>query len=436
MIIINVTILPADTYIVVNKTVLDEMDRKIISLLYQPIIGHVAVSLYYTLLDDLDKLQVMSDDFSHHHLMSYMQLRLDDVVMAREKLEAVGLLKTYVKQGDVNHYVYMIYSPISASEFFSHPILNIVLYNNLGKNEYDKLLNYFKIPKLNLRDYQDITVKFSDVFKTVSGRSEIELPEMKEKSSNSIVLDNSIDFNLLISSIPKSMLHERCFSSDVKNLINSLAFTYNIDDLQMQGLVRDSLNEKGMIDKNLLRKSCRNSYQFDNYGMLPTLVYVKQPEYLKKPIGDNSKWAKMVYTFENTTPYDYLKAQYKGSKPTSRDLRLIENLLIEQRLKPGVVNVLISYVLKINNQKLNKSYIEAIVGQWKRLNIETVEDAMRITEKEHKRMKKVINRKKDNSSSNQKVQNESLPEWFDKKLEKRSVSKEEEEEINKLLSSY
>ena len=41
----NITILPADTYIVVNKTILNEEDKKLITLLYQPIIGHVAVSL-------------------------------------------------------------------------------------------------------------------------------------------------------------------------------------------------------------------------------------------------------------------------------------------------------------------------------------------------------------------------------------------------------
>lgn len=430
----NLTILPADTYTVVNKTILDNEDKKIISLLYQPIIGHTAVSLYYTLVDDLDKLQVMGEDYSHHHLMAYMQLRLDEVVIAREKLEAVGLLKTYLKEGDVNHYVYMLYSPISSSEFFSHPILNVVLYNNLGKSEYDKLLNYFKIPKLNLKEYEEITTSFSEVFKTIAGKSEIELPEMKEKKYNHIVLDKSIDFNLLISSIPKSMYHEKCFSEDVKNLIESLAFTYNIDDLNMQGLVRDCLNEKGLVDKTLLRKSCRNYYQFDNGGSLPTLIYAKQPEYLKKPMGDNSKWAKMVYTFENTTPYDYLKAQYKGTTPTARDLHLIESLLIDQKLKPGVVNVLISYVLKINNQKLSKNYIETIVGQWKRLNIETVEDAMRTTEKEHKKMKRVIS--KTTTQTKQKQEKESLPEWFNKTLEKEQITKEEEEEMNQLLAKF
>ena len=89
----------------------------------------------------------------------------------------------------------------------------------------------------------------------------------------------------------------------------------------------------------------------------------------------------MVYTFETVTPYDYLKSKYKNGEPSARDLRLIESLLTDMKLKPGVVNVLIAYVLKINNQKLSKNYVETIAGQWKRLNIETVEDAMRLSEK-------------------------------------------------------
>lgn len=429
----SITILPADTYIVVNKTIINDEDKKIITMLYQPIIGHSAISLYFTLVDDLNKSYLMSEDLTHHHLMSTMQLRLDDIIIAREKLEAIGLLKTYLKEGNINNYVYLLYSPISAHEFFNHPILNIVLYNNLGKLEYNKLLNYFKIPHLNLKDYQDITKNFQDVFTTIPGKSEIMVNDIAHKSTSNLLLNSSIDFNLLISSIPKNMVHEKCFSKDVKELINNLSFTYHIDDFTMQSLVKDSLNEKGIIDKNTLRKSCRNYYQLDNCGSLPTLVYAKQPEYLKKPVGDNSKWAKMVYTFENTSPYNYLKAQYKGAEPTARDLHLIENLLIDQKLNPGVVNVLISYVLKINNQKLNKNYIETIVGQWKRLNIETVEDAMHITEKEHKKVKKLITKNKPITKTGTTQKKEELPAWFDKELEKESVSEAEIAEMNKLL---
>lgn len=435
----KVTILPADDYVVINKTVIHNEDLKIISMLYQPIIGYSAVSLYYTLLDDLDKKEMMSEDFTHHHLMSVMQLKLADIVIAREKLEAVGLLKTYLKKDHVNHYAYLLFSPMSVSEFLNHPILNVVLYHNLGKKEYDRIVDYFKIPRVNLKDFEDITSKFDEVFSAVSGNLLPENEDIIEKSTNPINVQSRIDFDLLVSSIPKSMVNEKCFNTEVKELITNLSFVYDIDDLHMQGLVRNNINEKGMIDKIALRKACRNFYQFEEGGKLPTLVYAMQPKYLKSPTGDTSKWAKMIYTFESMTPYDYLRSKYKNGEPTLRDLKLVENLLVDTGLRPGVVNALLDYVLKVNNQKLSKPYLDTLAGQLARLNIETVEDAMRVIEKEHKKLKKQFERKQNPKSTNHFVSNKKeaeLPDWFDKEIENTTPDAKTKEELDKMLEQF
>lgn len=434
----ELTILPADTYTVVNKTIIQASDRKLITMLYQPIIGYTATSLYFTLIDDLDKKELISEECTHHHLMSIMQLKLDDIVKARKRLEAVGLLKTFFKKDHVNDYVYVIYSPMPANDFLNHPILNVVLYNNLGKKEYEKLVNYFKIPKVNLKEYLDVSSNFNEVFQVVPGNVLIENENIIKEEITGIKVDSKIDFNMLISSIPSNMVNPRCFTDEVKELIDSLAFTYNIDDLQMQGLVRNCINEKGLIDKVELRKSCRNFYQFENSGKLPTLIYSTQPDYLKSPQGDQSKWAKMVYTFESVTPYDFLRSKYKTGEPTSRDLKLIEGLLVDQKMNPGVVNVLIAYVLKINNQKLSKNYIDTIAGQWKRLNIETVEEAMRISEKEHKKLKKQFENKENNTKviKSFSKKEEQLPDWFNKELKNEEMSEEEKEELDSILKSF
>lgn len=429
----NGKLLPADTYIVVNKTIISIEDKKKITMLYQPIIGHTAVSLYFTLADDLEKREFMSSELTHHHLVSTMQLKLTDIIIAREKLEAVGLLKTFVKEENVNNYVYVLYSPLSISDFFSHPVLSVVLYNNLGKKEFDKLINYFKVPKINLKDYKDITASFSSVFTVTSGNIFIDNDNVIKKNIGSINIDEKVDFDLLISSIPKSLVNEKCFNNDTRDLINALAFTYNIDDLNMQGLVRNSLNEKGLIDKNELINSARDFYQFDNAGKLPTMIYSKQPDYLKNPSGDTSNRAKIIYTFENLTPYDYLRSKYKTGEPTLRELQIIEDLMVKQKMKPGVVNVLISYVLKVNNNKFTRSYVEAVASQWCRLNVETVEDAMRVAEKEHKKTKKRL--EKDVVRTN-KTSKEELPSWFEKNIEKQEISSEEKEELDNILKDF
>ena len=144
----------------------------------------------------------------------------------------------------------------------------------------------------------------------------------------------------------------------------------------------------------------------------------------------------MVYAFENLTPFQFLKAKYKGAEPTDRDKRLIEGLLVDQKLNPGVVNVLIAYVLKTNDEKLLKSYVETIAGQFKRLNIETVEDAMKFTENEHKKIKaKALNAKtkKTPTTPRKETTEKDLPAWFNQNNDLEKPSQEESQELEEIL---
>ena len=105
-------------------------------------------------------------------------------------------------------------------------------------------------------------------------------------------------------------------------------------------------------------------------------------------------------------------------------------------MTPGVVNVLLDYVLKVNNQKLSKNYIDTIAGQLNRLHVETVEEAMRVTEKEHKKLKKQFETKTTKQVIKPKVERkEQLPDWFNKELKNEVMTDDDKEELDKLLSS-
>ena len=140
-----------------------------------------------------------------------------------------------------------------------------------------------------------------------------------------------------------------------------------------------------------------------------------------------------VYAFENLNPYQFLKAKYKGAEPTDRDKKLIENLLVELKLNPGVVNVLISYVLKINNEQLTKNYVETIAGQLKRLNVETVEDAMGVLQKEHSKMKKKTDKVKVTKTKDSSSKTTTEPEWFNKSVDILETTSEDVEELDNIL---
>lgn len=429
----ELNISPADTYIVVNKSIINDEDRTILTMLYQPIIGPLPIILYFSLWADLDKKQQISTEYTHHHLITNMQISMHDILEARRKLEAIGLLKTFVKEESINTYLYQLYSPIKAHDFFNHPILNVVLYNNLGKKEYENLLDYFKIPRINTTGYEDITVSFTDVFESVPLTSyDILNNDIRKRNIQKLNINSNFDFSFLADSLPSSLDRDKIFTKEVKELILQLSFLYELDAIKMQDIIPICITERGTINKEELRKTCRNFYQFDNHGLLPSVVYNAQPEYLRVPTGDTSKRAKMIYTFENISPYELLKNKNGGTEPTTRDLKLAEDLIINYGLKPGVVNVLIDYILKTNNNKLTRNLAETIAGQWQRLKIETVDEAMRVAEKEHKKYKK--NTK---TTVKQKiVKEESIPDWFNKKIEKQTASIEEQEAMQDLLKEY
>lgn len=419
-------LLPADIYTVVNSTILTEIDKKIIINLYEPIIGSQAVSLYLTLWSDLDRLEIISKNYTHHHLMTILKTRLEDILQARKALEAVGLLKTFLKENDnINEYIYELYSPLSAYEFFNHPVLNVLLLNNVGDAEYNDIKKYYKRVSVSKSDYQEITSSMNETFKSVNSIESINNEIVKENKLG-VNLDSILDFDLIEASIPKGMLSNKALNKKTKELINNLAFVYNLDSIKMSNIIIASIDGVGLIDKEKLRLNARNNYQYNNNGSLPTLIYRIQPNYLKTPSGDTSNRGRIIYAFENTRPYDFLKIKNKNIEPTPRDLHILEHLAVDFNLPAGVINVLVDYVLKVNEGRLNKSYLETIAAEISRKGIKTVPDAM-------DNLKRSRN-KQANKNTIKKVA--LIPSWMGENVAPEAMSQEEIEELESMFKEF
>lgn len=422
-------VLPSDTFVIVNKTILND-NRSILINLYQPLIGALSISLYNTLWSYLDRLELMSVEYTHNTLLNNMMISCNEFKDAREKLEAIGLIKTYLKKEQVNNYVYELYSPMSAKEFLTNPILSTALENAIGSKEFDRTISFFKIPNINLRNYEDITSKFSDTFVwTTNTARNIEMYNLKNKTSRQLSIVSKIDINTILNLIPEDILNHKSLTKEMKEYLMKISFIYNYDNEMMVELIRNSISDKHTIDKNMLRDVASKYYQFENMGKLPGLIYRKQPEYLRTTKDGMSNRMRMINMFETTSPYDFICSKYRTGTPSNSDLKIISYLLLDLDLKPGVVNVLIDYVLKINNNKLTKSFIDVIASQWKKSNIETVEDAMNIAEEEYQNRKD--NKKTKNTETEKKIEKE--PSWFKKDIEVNSATEEEIAEFEKLL---
>lgn len=420
-------LLPADTYIVENSSILTEIDKKVIINLYEPIIGSNSVSLYLTLWSDLDKMELISSNYTHHHLMTILKSNLENIKIARESLEAVGLIKTFVKESDsINEYIYELYSPLSAYEFLNHPVLSVLLLNNIGEIEFNNIKRYYRKRSIPKTDYKEITSTMNETFKIVESSTVID-DNIRKYNKLGINLDNNLDYDLIEASIPRGLLNAKALNKKTKELINQLAFVYNLDSIKMSNIIIASIDTVGLIDKDKLRQNARSNYQYNNSGDLPTLIYRTQPAYLKTPSGDTSNKGKIIYAFENTRPYDFLKIKNKNVEPTPRDLRILEHIAVDFNLPAGVINVLVDYTLKVNDGALSKAYIETIASEFSRKGIKTVPDAMNTLIKNRNKGINIVKNTK-------KVVKE--PAWLNSNFAPEKMSDEEMQELQNMFEEF
>ncbi|MBA4537087.1 DnaD domain protein [Bacillus aquiflavi] len=424
-------LLPVDHYLVSSDGLLHDYDRKVLSFLYQPLIGSTCFSLYMTLWAQLEENRLYSTPSTHHSLMNLMDMNLKSIYNARLKLEGIGLLKTFVRtEDDVRSFVYELRPPLTPEQFFLDGMLNIYLYKKIGKNQYMRLKQFFSDEKIKKdKHYNEITKQFQDVFASANLPSIQHKEEMIQKlhyerdmqfigrnEQKSVKITESVfDFDLLLAGLKESLVPKKAFHPKVKEAISKLAFLYGIDPIQMKNIVVSALSIDNEIDIEELRKSARDWYQFEYQDNLPSLVDRIQPVVHHTQANEpKTKEEELIHYLETTSPRQLLVDISGGAEPSKTDLQMIENVMFNQKLLPGVVNVLIQYVMLKTDMKLSKSYVEKIASHWSRKKIKTVKEAMELAKNEHRQYMEWAQGKKESRGNNKKtpIRIEKLPSWF------------------------
>lgn len=421
-------LIPVDRYIVRSNGMLHDFDRKVITLLYQPLIGSRAFSLYMTLWGELDQ-QFLTVETTHHSLMAIMQCSLKDIYEERLKLEGIGLLKTYVNQSkDPKQFIYELQPPLSPEKFFNDGMLNVFLYNRVGRTKFQKLKQFFSIPALDTQHFSPITRSFNDVFASIhpeqmvttmneEAKNDLSLPQERtylDRSNETYALGEEVfDFELFFAGLSKQIVPKRAITAKVREAIKKLAFLYGISPLEMQKLVMDVIDPTEHIDIEALRKAARDWYQFERGDELPHLSMRVQPLTYRTmtDVEPKTKEEQLIKQLETISPRQLLMEISGGAEPSMSDLQLIEDIMFQQKLLPGVVNVLIYYVMLRTDMKLSKAYVEKIASHWARKKIRTVKEAMELAKKEAQKYQSwAIDKEK--KPARKTVRKEMLPDWL------------------------
>ncbi|TLS39155.1 replication initiation and membrane attachment family protein [Pseudalkalibacillus caeni] len=456
-------LLPVDRLQVRSRGLLHEYDRKVLTMLYQPLVGAVAYSLYMTMWSIMEERSLSSETSTHHQLMNMMQMGLKQIYEERKKLEGIGLLNTYVKKEEDNKvFLYELQSPLTPERFFNDGVLNVYLYNRLGKTKFHSIKSYFEIPSVNVDGFEAVTSSFNEVFTSLHPSEMVpernsETEDILQQTDNKSYIGRNeskgveftqrtdFDFDLMLQDLSDFIVPKQLLTQSVKETILKLAFVYKIEPLEMSRIVQQAYIHHEVIDGEMLRKEVSKWYTFEHGKELPSLSYRKQPVTLqefhqKVPVTEEEKTIK---AFEILSPYEVLEKVSGGGRPASADLKLVEGILFEQKLNPGVVNVLIDYVMTTNDMKLVKSYVEKIASHWARKKVSTVKEAIALARSEHKKYQEWHSSKDKGKprKSTGSVRQDKLPKWMNNKKDQTEKISEDEwnakqKQLEAMLSKY
>lgn len=431
-------LLPIDRYIVRSTDQLHDLDQKVLTLLYQPLIGALSYSLYMNLWSELERDQFISEEKAHRQLMMMMDTPLNQIFSERKKLEAIGLLKTFKRKDEESTlYLYELQPPLSAAAFFQDDVLSVYLYNRLGKNTYRKMRERFTTEQLEREQFVELTRGFDEVYTSlhhseiVSTLHESEMTEGLRLSANEQYLqrgnealsfqEENFDFALLEADLSGIVSAKDCLTPDVKQVIVRLAYVYRIPPLEMSSIIQRAMIHDDKLDLAELRKKVQDWYKLEHGSEPPTLALKVHPEQYRTISKDSisSEEDKMVYYYETTSPIALLESRSDGAKVPPADAKIAEGLILDYQLLPGVANVLLDFVLMSNDMKLTKAFIDKIAGHWARKNIKTVKEAMELAKSEHRRNEKLKSQSSKQSKNRsafrqgkKAIRKDTLPKWL------------------------
>ena len=389
------TLRPKDVYRVEMTENLSEDAISSLVTLYLPLMGKDAVLLYF-LLHSEGRLQHTQE--SHSRLFEILNLSADEVETARMHLEEYLLLRTYVQEGETrNSYIYHLNAPLPSESFLSsHEFVSMYIHA-LGSRQADNTVAKFVSGSISTSGYKDITVSVRRMPEERFHEASVSFQKVRPRYtfSNEDV-DINFDYDHFFATTSDVVFPNILRTRENLELIGKLATLYGLSADRMRILVGHAITlDPPVLDTEKLKNSAARA--------VPDVTTAKDPYSLP--------------------PVSFLMAKQNGAMVSQADKRILEKLRMEMHFPNEVINIMIEYILKRSDNRLNSRFVDMIAGEWARDGVKTREDALKETKK---------------NTGVRKKRTDVLPEYYNaspvRTAADEKATKEEVEEMRRLLS--
>ncbi|MFP7478072.1 replication initiation and membrane attachment family protein [Terribacillus saccharophilus] len=439
-------LLPADGYQLRMKAVLPEAYSAALTHLYQPLLGIRAVTLYQTLVNDFFLHHGTCEPQTHHMLMTLLDMPMDQLYEARLQLEAIGLIRTYQHLGEQNLYTYDLYAPFSPDAFFQDDMLSQLLYHQLGESRFKQMKDLF-IKEADLPEtMEEVTASFEAVFSAGNLTKHAVQPKKTAARSAANVKQGPsieaevVDFDWLRHSLKQRMLDpEVILTPRNQKLLESMAVLYSLTSPELDKALLWAVSDEHELNPAEFKSACH-----DLFLARPKTTDTKVMELVQKDTKQETdkqattKQEQLIQLLETISPKQLLEDISGNGTAAASDLKVIRDVMSEQGMAPGIMNVLVYYVLLKSDMKLSKAYMEKIAAHWARKKISTVREAMELAKSSNQPWNTAASSNQPAARRKTSGRAEVVPEWFDQKgkVEAPSTAAVPDADVAELLKQF
>jgi replication initiation and membrane attachment protein len=408
---------------------LGALDRKLLSLLYQPMVGAFAIGLYYELYHRLGEDETGCSPLELQRAL-FLGLGLEPNANGRQqlireasRLEAVGLLQVFRHLNpltDETVFEYALLKPLGASEFFASLHLTLLLRDKIGKQAVldlrSKLLPEPPAELVRFVSREEITVPFYELFRIPAGPVDPDLeagwletaPAREPARPVARIRHADMLMRFPRGSANRRFVEQLGRAPESMAQINYLAYKYDLEVPEICRLLDEDgvfaadgslqweeLNRRAHMVFRQDRKREEERERFIARGErrlsvdgLPVeadgggSAMRGEPEASVPGLDVPERFAGM-WSIERYNamlqhePYTRMLERYfPGTVPDSF-ARIFERIDLNYKLPEPVINVLIHYVFGMkHSQRLTQAYIDAIASNMLARGIDSYESAV------------------------------------------------------------
>lgn len=368
---------PQAGYVVTASTAFISFNDQTFATFYQPILGPVAFSLFYTLKTRLLPNPTIANRTLQSDLLAQVNIGSQQILEALHRLEAVGLVQTYFQHDDIGDvYVYELQPTLTPEKFLADNLLSILLLEEIGEKAFNRLIKQsrqYKLASANT-SLTNVSHNFFEEFH-INSQSITETPQailtarkqspIEKQPQLTTGMSDDFDWITLL----HLLANQPIISADLENnrdLILLEHQLYGIDVPTMKTLVLRAIDlQTSHFNPQKFKQIVASTYNIV-YSSTTKVAEKERPMTNKNDVL-TGKDRELLATAKDYSPVEFLQVLkgQTGGYVTSGERHILRGLVAQEKLTQDAINVLTWYVISDRgNSTLTANFVDAIANDW------------------------------------------------------------------------